>query len=495
MKITGKQILCALLAGLMLSSTGCSGTETETTPTETTAQADVTETEAELTESELYPLPQTEMGGMELRFLNYSPEKITWALIQIDAEEENADLINDEIYHRNLRIEDTYDCLISETQFDDPPTTYKNMIRSGDDAYDIGMIYDNALPSFMTEGMIYSWDHLPYVDLERSWWDQGANSVFSFHGQNFAAVGDFYLGMLTRGFIIVFNKDMYADMGLDYNLYDLVREGKWTLDRYAEIAEQIVMDLNGDGVMDDKDQYASAGAIKLYFASLLIGSGVKYFALDESGQPYFTIPTDSRAMDIMMKISQMHEGKNFYFQHYFDTVHSGSNESREMFNNGQLLFQGTAINSTKYYRECDFDIGILPFPKYDDAQEEYYVHTSECGVTTVPVTVPADRLENISILLDALCRDSQHGLHSQYKETVLKSKYSRDEDSAEMLDIIFDSAAYDLGLSIWPGETHYRYMELYMKGQNTFASTTESIQKSIEKTLETFSAAIAENMN
>ena len=64
-----------------------------------------------------------------------------------------------------------------------------------------------------------------------------------------------------------------------------------------------------------------------------------------------------------------------------------------------------------------------------------------------------------------------------------------------MLDIIFDSAAYDLGLSIWPGETHYKYMELYMKGQNTFASTTESIQKSIEKTLETFSAAIAENMN
>ena len=73
MKFTGKQILCALLAGLMLSSTGCGGTETETTPAETAAQADVTETEAELTENELYPLPQTDMGGMELRFLNYSP--------------------------------------------------------------------------------------------------------------------------------------------------------------------------------------------------------------------------------------------------------------------------------------------------------------------------------------------------------------------------------------------------------------------------------------
>ncbi len=120
-------------------------------------------------------------------------------MIQLDADEENADLLNDEIYHRYLRMEDTYNCLISETRFDDLPTTYKSMIRSGDDAYDIGMIYDNAI----------------------------------------------------------------ADMGMQENLYDLVRDGKWTLDAYNAIAEQSVIDLNGDGVYDDKDQYSSAGAIKL----------------------------------------------------------------------------------------------------------------------------------------------------------------------------------------------------------------------------------------
>lgn len=494
MKFSRKRILCALLAALMLSMTACGGeTATETTATADTADA-AAETEKELTENEQYPLPDKDMEGMEMRFMNYDPQNITWAMIQIDAEEETADLINDEIYHRNLRMEETYNTMISETVFPDPPTTYKTMIRAGEDSYDIGMIYDSAIAGLVTEGMIYSWDNLPYVDLDRSWWDQGANSVFSFRGQNFAAVGDFYLGMMSRGFVIVFNKELYADMGLSDNLYDLVRDGKWTLDKYDEIAEQIVMDLNGDGVYDDKDRYSSAGAIKLYYASMLIGSGVKYFDMDENGVPYFTIPGDTRALDVMMKISQMHEGKNYYFQHYNNTVHSGSDEARAMFFNSQILFDGTAINSIKYFRDCDFDIGIIPFPKYDDAQENYYVHTSECGVTTVPITVPGDRLENISILLDAMSRDSQTGLLTQYKETVLKSKYSRDADSADMLDIIFNSAAYDLGLSIWPNETHYKYMELYMKKQNTFASTTESIQKSIEKTLATFIESIDANM-
>jgi len=102
-------------------------------------------------------------------------------MIQLDADEENADLLNDEIYHRYLRMEDTYNCLISETRFDDPPTTYKSMIRSGDDAYD--------------------------------------------RGKNFFVVGDFYLGMMSRGFIMMFNKTLYDDMGMQENLYDLVRDG------------------------------------------------------------------------------------------------------------------------------------------------------------------------------------------------------------------------------------------------------------------------------
>ena len=51
--------------------------------------------------------------------------------------------------------------------------------------------------------------------------------MFQINGKQFAAVGDFTLAMLTRGFVLLFNKDMYDAANLDDNLYDLVRSNQW----------------------------------------------------------------------------------------------------------------------------------------------------------------------------------------------------------------------------------------------------------------------------
>ena len=64
---------------------------------------------------------------------------------------------------------------------------------------------------------------------------------------------------------------------------------------------------------------------------------------------------------------------------------------------------------------------------------------------------------------------------------VLKTKYTRDEDSAEMLDIIFKSGTYDLGLSVWPQVTYYKYMENYLNMTDNFASMTESLKPQVDE--------------
>ena len=107
--------------------------------------------------------------------------------------------------------------------------------------------------------------------------------------------------------------------------------------------------------------------------------------------------------------------------------------------------------------------------------------------------LPEERLSNVGIILEALSRDGQQYLIPTYKEIVLKTKYSRDTDSAEMLDIIFNSTTYDLGLSVWPNETHFQYMTDFMNGKNNFVSTTEKIEKSVEKQVKKLLDAIEEN--
>ncbi|HIX91587.1 MAG TPA: hypothetical protein H9681_01765 [Firmicutes bacterium] len=481
------------LAALMTAGCiSCSNADNQQKSTVTESESTDTQAVTAQSEQELHPLPEKNMDGFELRFYNYNNNWMTWAINQLDADSENGDNVNDEIYRRNRRIEDKYNCVITETAVDNTLDNFRNIVMSGDDAYDIAFVYDEQVANLYSEGLISSWDRLEYVNLDCSWWNQNANDVFQINGKQFAAVGDFTLAMLTRGFVLLFNKDMYDAANLDDNLYDLVRSNQWTLDKFAEISMNFVNDLDGNGVYDENDQYATTGAVKLHFGSLVTGCGVKYISVGEDGLPYFNIPGNTRAMDVLQKIFDIHNGTGIFYKVVND-VHNGSNEAREMFKSHKIVFQGTSTKGIEYYRDVDFDIGILPYPKYDSEQEEYYILTSGCGVPAIPATLSDDRCENVGILLDALCRDSQENLVPTYKDVVLKVKYSNDADSAEMLDIIFKSAAFDLGLSMWPNVTYYKYMESYLNMVDNFSSLTASLEPQVQANIDKLVEALEEN--
>ena len=490
-----KKLSLGLAVFVTISHFGCAESNTsdnETTTTESGTRQNETEPLESKSEQELHPLPEKDMNGFELRFYNYNDVWLTWAINQLDADSENGDNINDEIYRRNRRIEDTYNCIISETTVDNTVTNFRNIVMSGEDSFDIAMIYDENIASFYTEGLLSSWDRLEYVNLDCSWWNQDANDVFQINGKQFAAIGDFTLAMLSRGFVLLFNKDMYEAANLDENLYDLVRNNEWTLDKFAEISKNFVNDIDGNGMYDDNDQYATTGAIKLHFGSLVTGCGVKYISVGEDGVPYFNIPGNTHALDVLQKIFNIHNGTGIFYKVVND-IHNGSTESREMFKSGKTVFQGTSTKAIDTYRDVTFDFGILPYPKYDSEQENYYILTSGCGVPTIPATLPDERCENVGILLDALSRDSQQGLIPTYREVVLKTKYSSDEDSAEMLDIIFKSAAFDLGLSMWPNVTYYKYMESYMNMVDNFSSLTATLEPQVQANIDKLMEALEEN--
>ncbi|MCQ2433557.1 MAG: hypothetical protein MJ175_13220, partial [Clostridia bacterium] len=388
----------ALLSAILLVSTSCGAESGTVDTTQAVSNTPVTEAVTEVhepTESELHPIPVKDMEGQNLRFYNYNDQYITWAVVYLDADSENGDNINDAIYRRNSKIEEQYNCVITEEAVTDTHTDFRKLMMSGEDLYDIVMAYDEHVSEYYCSGLIRPWSVLPYVDTSLSWWSQNANSVFSIQGKQFAAVGDFSLGMASRGFVMLFNKDLYAQLDMDESLYDMVRNNRWTLDSFAKVTKDFARDLDGNGVMDEKDMYATTGAIKLHFGSLVTGCGVKYIELDKDGVPYFAIPGNTYAMDVFQKVFDIHNGTNVYYKICGD-VHSGSTESRVVFNEGRTLFQGTSTKGIAYYRDTDFDIGIIPYPKYDSNQEEYCILTSGTAIATIPITLPDEKCENVS---------------------------------------------------------------------------------------------------
>ncbi|MGN1128606.1 MAG: acid shock protein, partial [Candidatus Flemingiibacterium sp.] len=198
-----KYITLILASALLLTSISCgsesSDNETTTASGDTTAPAETTAPE------ETDGLPDTDMEGFELKINHFDAATLSWALVQLDAEGETGDRLSDAIYRRNRGIEERFNCTIS--------VTGQNMIESndiakevmaGDSNYDLWLSYD-----IWTLGAVEAllpWEEIPYVNLDKEWWNPMATEVFQLGGKTYAAAGNYSLSVLSRASGFVFNK-------------------------------------------------------------------------------------------------------------------------------------------------------------------------------------------------------------------------------------------------------------------------------------------------
>ena len=96
-------------------------------------------------------------------------------------------------------------------------------------------------------------------------------------------------------------------------------------------------------------------------------------------------------------------------------------------------------------RAMESDFGIIPYPKYDEAQKDYY--TPMCVVAVPFITVPTSNadLENTGIFLEEYAYQGRKSVLPAFYDILLQRKVARDEESSEMLDLIFDNIFIDIG--------------------------------------------------
>ena len=119
----------------------------------------------------------------------------------------------------------------------------------------------------------------------------------------------------------------------------------------------------------------------------------------------------------------------------------------EMFAGGQVLFRTSVFSAIKKLRKYDdgIEFGIVPLPKYDENQENYYS--------------PSD---------------------SAYYETTLKHLDTRDDESEVMLDLIFDNKKFDIGANYNFGGLADMFSQLASAGSSDIVSEFESISNTVD---------------
>ena len=435
----------------------------------------VTETESNTV---LDDLGDFNFDGYTFTMLTPDPEIMNWANPVLNATETNGIRLNDAIYERNRSIESRFNMVFEEEygSWDIGVNNLRTIVEADDNSYDIVTMIDRFALNALAENLLIPYNEIPHVDLTKPYWGAEMLKYSSIGGKHYFAFGDFSLYAYDNTSALLFNKSLIKNYTLE-NPYELVRTKKWTLDKFSELCSVVTGDTDGDTVMTEKDLYGYLSMPKQVLPSIWIAGGALSIAKDEMDHPVLNFE-DERFVSLIEKAFSVTWDTGTWYQ---NDIQSDIDDTLEkMFINSHGLFHDSTFHKIQRLRDMDADFGIIPYPMADEAQDAYYSRVSGALFSTIPST--SRNLETQGVILEALASESRKSVIPIYYEVSLKGRNTRDEESQEMLDLIFSGRVYDLGDSFWCDDIRDNFIKkMFVKNDRNLSSNVASYKKSLSK--------------
>lgn len=480
------KILAVSLILALLLTVGC-GSKDPGEQKQTSADSTVADTtaEPELT----IPDYKLDLGGADFNILYFDAvEACGWSSdipCDVNTDEQTGDLLNDEVYDRNRRIEDMYNLKITaHKETWEVYSVLERSVMSASGEYDAAFVKQQGLSNPVSNGYFAELSAL--LDFEKPWWDEKSLEGFEVCGKTYAIAGDVTFMDKLCDIVIFFNKNMAEEYNLG-DIYQMVIDKKWTFEEMLKMCELVSADLNNDGSADKDDRFGFAGQNDAAY-ELFQSAGERFCTLDKDGIPYLSNDSE-RAVDIMMKVySFMNDDINFFNR---QTAGLSVNDAIKMFISNRVLFLMRPLQTIMELRAMDADFGIIPTPLMDDSQTEYSTSIGFTVANCVTIPVDAKSVETSAKVLDTLSADSYFNMNSTFYDMVLGAKLTRDDNSTENLDIILNSCVFDPGCIFEFGKMINDFMKAGDPG--TVASTIETYRNSVAADIETLVEAVSDN--
>lgn len=490
-----KKHICVLMAAILLMSTlvSCGNAIQENETTESLQNGGiVTDRETQVT----LVVPETRYDGEELCFLTREDGN-EWSTVEIFAENQTAssDNISTAVFERNDRILQAYGVTVMELR----QVTSQHGVTVTNEVYaptgDILAVVSASSECASLASKGYLWDlnsdDVEYMDFTKPWWDTNMAEDLSFNDKLYFATGDLLTTDNDATFVIMFNKQLVVDCGLP-DLYALVENNQWTMDRMYEFEQTAVQDKNGDGILTYNSDVCGFAYTSDIPVALLVGGGVTLCTKDEDDYPIYGLNVE-RAQNISEK------GKLLFSKDYtVDMNNPGDGMGivevgRITFGEGHALFMGEVMQLVTRLRGYDVDFGILPYPMFNEQQDGYYslMHYYASASVAIPKSVQGDKLVMVNSIIEAMAYHSMDTLTEQYYEINLKTKGAKDEQSGPMIDKVLSGRVYDLSYYYMWGNTFSNIAGcLLPDSRKQIASLHKSAQSSIKRAIEKMAEAM-----
>lgn len=471
-----KLIAFTLLAVLLLTAVlGCSDKGNEQTDGTTAAQGDTAAVETAFLDS----IPSdVSYDGYNYRIGYGSPYEINECAYTL--EEAAGDLINEAVYERNRIVEDKLNITISADElctWTSLLTRIQTMITAGDCPYDEFRASAWFMFKCSINGLLTSLYDVSTLDLDHEWWDAEADQMYSLNSNSiyFASGMINYLDDYATS-CMYFNKRISDENNIAYP-YDLVRSGDWTIAKFIEYAKSFGSDVNGDSKYNGSDTYGysdNVGAMTRMFN----GCGVSVLEISDEGS--ITVNTSEKLFDVFDAV----------FEPLYDSSVKttliversvGYDIGDTLFPNGQVLIKGDALigNTAAFRQTMEDDFGIVPCPKFDENQENYYDSYNTAWGSVVAIPITNGDTERTGWILEALGSCSKDTVYNAVVEKTVLTKATRDEESVEMVQLIFTTKFFELGQ--WGSSVYGVVCDQVKTAVNTLSSKLESVASATEE--------------
>lgn len=341
------------------------------------------------------------------------------------------------VWSRNMQIEELYNIYFDITEVTDSATSFTTQLSGGTGAFDL-VCFDYWW-KLEQNGFFYDVASMQEIDMSDSWWYQGWNDNSTINGVSYTIVGDANLEVLQNIEVLFFNKQIASSHELD--LYELVDNGEWTIEKMMEICDAVSLNLDDDdtandvyGALYDKHSFRNA----LFSAGLTLTSVAENGAIEIVANAAQNINICDAVTSLINRASVNFSDTNTRVRDY--TLFT---EERSLFYATGLIM-GSSLKSSGMT-----NYGILITPKYS-TDSEY--HTSNYGASVFGIPLDCADRHMSAMILNALNYLSEDTVVYTYYEQVNKARADAPQDS-EMIDLsrqymTMDFAfIYDIGLT------------------------------------------------
>ncbi|MBO5218112.1 MAG: hypothetical protein J6C52_01700, partial [Clostridia bacterium] len=444
-KFTTIAILTAMLASLAAcgESAGSAGGDT------TAAATDAPETTSRFVADDLPD--DLDFGGKTVTWFVGDYNSAYWD--DVYADEENGSRVNDAVYNARRAVEERLNIKmeyfrkqVGWSDRADIDNAVAASVMAADGAYDI-YFGRNIIHLMLEDDYLLDLSKNKYLNFDKPWWNKSQLSMMP-GDQIYVASGDGSLSIIKHTYCVFFNQTQLNKYGVKDDMYALVEDGKWTIDKLSEIAKTGYSDVNGNTTADYGDEFGlTFGDVNKYLGMQFCAGG-ECITKGSSGYELVygsekMVNLFDRCYNLVQNTEGVLPGGQCDASNLLAVPSVGGNYVDKTFVEGKAMFSMSLVSdAAAILADVKFEYGLLPYPKYDEAQKNYISAPQRNAFFALLPYCDADLS---GAVLEAWSSEAYRTVQPEYFETTLKARYSSDDNMAAMFDLMRATTRYEIG--------------------------------------------------